>query len=128
MARLVALPRGINLGRSRRIAMADLRALLEDEGYEDVRTHLQSGNVVLRSDDPPERVAAAMERSLRNRFGMDVDVIVRTGNELAAVVAADPLGDLADDGARHVVAFLSSEPDPDALRALADEDFGPERF
>ena len=51
MPRMVALLRGINLAGRRRVAMADLRALLEDLGYADVRTHLQSGNAVLTTGD-----------------------------------------------------------------------------
>jgi uncharacterized protein (DUF1697 family) len=128
MAQLVALLRGINLASSRRIAMADLRALLAEKGFEGVRTHLQSGNVVLRSDDPPDAVARAIEEAIQERSGLDVDVIVRTADELAAVVAANPLGDVARDGAKHIVAFLSAEPDAAALRALAEEDFAPEQF
>ncbi|HWT24863.1 MAG TPA: DUF1697 domain-containing protein [Solirubrobacteraceae bacterium] len=128
MAQLVALLRGINLAKSRRIAMADLRALLEEQGFEAVRTHLQSGNVVLASDDAPDAVAAAIAAAIEERAGMSVDVVVRTADELAAVVAANPLAGVASDGARHVVAFLRNEPDAAALRALAEEDFGPERF
>ena len=74
MARLVALLRGINLGRSRRVAMADLRELLEDLGYEDVRTHLQSGNAVLTTGDRPAVVAEAIAAGMAERFGMDVSV------------------------------------------------------
>lgn len=128
MARLVVLLRGINLGRSRRVAMADLRALLEELGYEDVRTHLQSGNAVLATGDRPAAVATAVEEGMAERFGMDVGAVVRTAKRLAAIVAADPLGEVADDPARRMVIFLPAAPDRAALRALAEEDFGDERF
>ena len=59
---------------------------------------------------------------------MDVDVIVRTADELAAVVAADPLADMVTSGAKYVVVFLPEEPDPEALAELAERDFEPEQF
>jgi uncharacterized protein (DUF1697 family) len=128
MTSLVVLLRGINLGASRRIAMADLRAMLEDMGYEDVRTVLQSGNVVLTADDAPNAVGRAIEGRIRTDFGMDVDAMVRTAAELADVVEADPLAGVATDGSKSVVIFLSAEPDPAAVAALGEEDFAPEEF
>lgn len=128
MARLVVLLRGINLGRSRRVAMADLRALLEELGYEDVRTHLQSGNAVVTTGDRPAAVATAVEAGMAERFGMDVGTVVRTAERLEAIVAADPLGEVAGDPARRMVIFLPAAPDRTALRDLAEEDFGDERF
>ena len=58
MQRLVILLRGINVGRHKRISMADLRRLLEERGYGDVKTYLQSGNVVVSTDRDPASVAA----------------------------------------------------------------------
>jgi len=127
MSRLVVLLRGINLGRHNRIGMASLRELLEGMGYEGVRTHLQSGNVVLSAREPAAEVARAIEEAIEARLGLSIDVIVRTAEEIAAVVAADPLGDVATDPAKHLVAFLSEEADPDALRELEREDLGAER-
>jgi uncharacterized protein (DUF1697 family) len=128
MQHLVVLLRGINLGSARRLGMADLRAMLADMGYEDVRTVLQSGNAVLRTGKQPDTVARAIEERIAADFGMEVDAIVRTGDEIADVVAADPLAGVATDGAKRVVIFLSGEPDPGAVEALAAEDFTPEEF
>jgi len=127
MSRLVVLLRGINLGRHNRIGMASLRELLEGMGYEGVRTHLQSGNVVLSAREPAAEVARAIEEAIEARLGLSIDVIVRTAEEIAAVVAADPLGDVATDPAKHLVAFLSEEADPDALREL-ERDLAAERM
>jgi uncharacterized protein (DUF1697 family) len=128
MPALVALLRGINLGRTRRIAMADLRDALAAAGYADVRTHLQSGNVVLTTEETPDEAARHIEARIAERFGYDVDVLVRTADELAEVVGTNPLGEIATDGARHFVAFLSAEPDAGAVAAIAAQDFGDERF
>ena len=128
MARLVALLRGINLGPRNRIAMPDLRSRLEAAGYRAVQTHLQSGNVVLDTRQGAEKAARAIEKEIHDGFGLSVDVIVRTAAEIGDVVAANPLGEVATNGSRHFVVFLSEEPDGDAIAALEREDFEPERL
>jgi uncharacterized protein (DUF1697 family) len=90
----VVLLRGINVGRHRRIAMSDLRALLDGLGYSDVRTHLQSGNVVLASGKSSDQVRRSIEKRIAEELGVDVEIFVRTRDELAAVIALDPLGDV----------------------------------
>jgi len=126
MARLVALLRGINLGPRNRIAMADLRSRLEAAGYGDVRTHLQSGNVVLDTRQGPDRAARAIEKEIRDGFGLSIEVIVRAAGQIADVVAANPLGDVATNGSRHFVVFFAVEPVTDAIAELEQEDFAPE--
>ena len=128
MAKHIVLLRGINLGSRNRIGMADLRGLLTDMGYEDARTHLQSGNVVLTTGQAPGKVGSAIERRIRERFGLEIDVIVRTGAEIGRVVAANPLGDVATNGSRYFVVFLSGAPKAAALRELAGHDFAPEQL
>ena len=127
MPRMVALLRGINLAGKRRVAMADLRALLEDMGYADVRTHLQSGNAVLTTRDPAAKVARAIEEGIAERMGLDVVVTVRTAGQMAKIVAADRLGDVADDPAKRMVIFLPARPSRQAVKAIEDMDFGDER-
>jgi uncharacterized protein (DUF1697 family) len=99
--RYAVLLRGINVGRAKRVAMAELRALLEDAGYTAVRTHLNSGNVVLTGEeaDPAEH-AARIEAAIRDRLGMDVRCAVLTADELRAIVDGHPFGDVADNGSR----------------------------
>lgn len=126
MATVVALLRGINLVRTRRIAMADLREALAAAGFADVRTHLQSGNALLGTRKAPDTVRREVERVIADRFGFDVDVVVRTAGELAAVVAHDPFAGIATDPKRYGVAFLGAEPDAERLQALLERDFGAE--
>jgi uncharacterized protein (DUF1697 family) len=127
MARYVVLLRGINLARSRRVAMGDLRALLGELGYEDVATLLQSGNVVLSTTVKAAELPGRLEAELAEGLGMKIAVVVRSRAQLAKVVDADPLGDVADDPKRYLVTFFPDKPDPAAVRALLAEDFGPER-
>ena len=115
MTRYAALLRGINLGSRNRVPMAELRRLLSDLGLADVRTHLQSGNAVFSSDAGPESLRSRIEGAISRRFGFDVACLMRTGGELRAVIEANPLADVANDGSRLMVLFLSDNPDPGLL-------------
>ncbi len=117
--RQIVLLRGINLGPSNRIAMPALRDLLTAAGFDDVRTYLQSGNVVLSSDAAPEQLARDCERLINESFGLAIEVLARTRDELAAVVERNPLGEVAVDPKRYQVSFMSAEPDPAALSSCA---------
>jgi len=121
----VALLRGVNLGPHNRVAMADLRRVLGGAGFSDVATHLQSGNAIFgarqRSGAAVER---AVEKALRDELGLDIDVMVRTRAELAAVVDGTPY----PAGKTLYVAFLKSGPPPGAAGALDPARFEPERF
>jgi uncharacterized protein (DUF1697 family) len=87
----VALLRGINVGRNKRIAMSDLRDLLISVGFADVRTHLQSGNAIFSgARQKPAAIEQEISAGIRKAFGMDVAVLVRSAAELAAVVEANP--------------------------------------
>lgn len=124
----ILLLRGVNLGSHKRVAMPALRSSLADAGFADVRTYVASGNVVLSSTNAPAAVAAEVERLIADQFGFDVDVIVRTRDELAEVVARDPLGDVADDPKRYQVTFLEEEIEGGALERLDLSSFEPERL
>jgi uncharacterized protein (DUF1697 family) len=115
--RYAVLLRGINVGRAKRVAMADLRALLEDAGYTAVSTHLNSGNVVLTSDDADTAEhAARIEAAIQQRLGMDVRCAVLTADELSAIVDGHPFGGVADNGSR-MMAYVYVRPIDPALVA-----------
>jgi uncharacterized protein (DUF1697 family) len=126
--RQIVLLRGINIGARRRVAMPALRDRLTDAGMNDVRTYVQSGNVVLDSDLSPEPLARECERQIAEGFGFDVPVIVRTRDELAEVVERNPLGEVASNPKRYQVSFLSAELDPETIAALEDHVAESERF
>jgi uncharacterized protein (DUF1697 family) len=128
MARQIALLRGINLGSHRRVSMGTLRELLVELGYGDVRTYLQSGNVVLTSSASPERLQRKLEQQIAKALGVEIQVVVRTRDELADVVERDPLAGVADNPKRYQVSFLSAEPDAGVVRELGRIDVAPERF
>lgn len=124
----IVLLRGINLASRNRVPMVDLREHLTGLGYRDVRTLLQSGNVVLQTDASPERLAQEIESEVEARFGVKSPVVVRTREQLAAVVAFDPLREVVENDKLYQVSFLSDEPSGEAMEKLAGADVEPERF
>ena len=122
--RFVALLRGINVGRAHQLGMPRLTELLTGRGYGNVRTHLRSGNVVLDSDLTEPELAADLSGAIEQEFGFDVPVVVRTGAEIAAVVAGDPFATVATDPARYLVTFLPEPPAAAAVDALPPADSG----
>jgi uncharacterized protein (DUF1697 family) len=108
--------------------MPELREALAAVGFDDVRTYLQSGNVVLTSRASPRRVARQCEQAIAESFGLDISAVVRTRDELAEVVRRDPLGSVAVDPKRYQVSFLSAEPDPELVRSLAAVAVPPEQL
>jgi uncharacterized protein (DUF1697 family) len=127
VANRIALLRGINLGPNRRVPMAELRALLADAGHEDVRTHLQSGNVLLTSRTAPAKLERELREQIDAALGVDVEVVVRTRDELAGAIQGNPLADVADDPKRLQVSFCSAEPGEDVLARLEEAGKGGER-
>lgn len=100
--------------------MPALRKLFGEAGFEQVRTYVQSGNVVLASEASPDELAGLCERLILDQFGFEVPVVTRTRDELAEIVARNPLGDLAADPKRYVVHFLSHKPDRQAVKRLTE--------
>ncbi len=119
MPSYVALFRGINVGGKHKVPMADLRALFEGAGATNVRSYIQSGNVVY---DAPARVAPKIaervEAELERAFGFGAPITVRTASELAAVLANNPYLRPDSDHARLHVIFLSTLPEKRKVAAL----------
>lgn len=127
MQRCIAFLRGINLGGQRRVPMGQLRDVLEQAGYEEVQTLLQSGNVVLSAGVDPRALERKLAKTLSGEFGFEIQVIVRTRDELAEIVQRDPFAGEADDPARYQVSLLSAEPDPKGVQGLEAAVVSPER-
>ena len=125
--RHVALLRGLNVGGKNRLAMADLVGVFERAGCSEVRTYIQSGNVVFT-------VSAALVRTLAytitdavaHEFGLRVPVVLRTAEALALVVADSPFA-TADPAALHVM-FLATAPSASAVAGLDPKQSPGDRF
>ncbi len=127
MTGCVALLRGINVGKAKRIAMADLRDLVAGLGHAHVRTVLNSGNVLFdaaRGD--PGRLAAAIEVAIAARCGFAARVVVVTAAELAAIVRENPLLGVATNRSRLLVAFVAKPAVLDAAGPLLREPWAPD--
>ncbi|MCK9684438.1 DUF1697 domain-containing protein [Scleromatobacter humisilvae] len=129
MKRYIALLRGINVGKAKRVPMADLRALMEALGHAGVRTLLNSGNAVF---DARAGTAASHAKKLRaailEKTGVDCEVIVKTAADLAAAIAEHPLRRHAEDDARMQVMFVQEASTLAELKPLEAADWAPEAF
>jgi len=129
MTTYVAFLRGINVGRERRIKMADLKALMESVGYASVVTYLQSGNFVFQSEDESsEEVRRDLSKAIKDRFGFEVQVLVLTGDELLSLLEANPLASQDDlDFDNLHATILAKPPDVDSQTPFLEECRPPEK-
>jgi uncharacterized protein (DUF1697 family) len=118
MARQIAFLRAINVG-NRRVKMDRLRGLFEDLGFEDVSTHIASGNVIFDPSGKQADLEKTIESHLESELGYEVLTFLRTPSQLAAVVARAPFGDVAA-GHTHMVAFLRKKPSAAAAKAATE--------
>ena len=125
----VALLRGINVGGKNRLLMSDLSAMFAESGCEDVRTYIQSGNVVFRADPELARlVPDVIGAAIAERFGYRVPVLTRTAGQLAAIARENPfLRGGADAGKLHV-GFLAEQPEAAAADALDPQRSPPDEY
>lgn len=124
----VSLLRGINLGARNKVNMPRLRDALAAAGFDDVRTYVQSGNVITRSRHrSPDRVADTVRDVVQEHFAVDVPVVVRSPQQLRDVLAWCPFPEdaAARPTAVHVV-HLDGGPDPDRVAALISADWSPD--
>jgi uncharacterized protein (DUF1697 family) len=126
-SRHVLLLRGINVGKAKRIAMADLKALVESLGCKDVKTLLNSGNVVCTTSKPAG-LAARVQKAVAAKLGVTARVTAVSADELAAIVRENPLLDVATNPSRLLVAVLADPADRPKLAALDRGDWAPEAF
>ena len=127
-ARHVALLRGINVGKAKRVAMADLRKVAESLGFLDVATLLNSGNLVFTVPakdraDPGPRLEAAIAKKL----GVSSRVTMLKGDEVCAIVDDNPFAKIADNHSRFMVMVLTDPKDRARFAAIAKQDWGVER-
>ena len=129
MPTFVALLRGVNVGKARRIPMAGLRDVLMGLGYTGVATLLNSGNAVFRAGKgTPARHASDIAAAISDKLQIEVPVIVISARELAAIVLENPLATVAPDPSRLLVAFIQDAKALSSLAVIASFVVPPERF
>ena len=129
MQTFIALLRGINVGKAKRVAMADLRDLMTGLGYSDVATLLNSGNVVFRAAKGTRvTLAAEIAGAISTNLKVDVPVIVKSARNLTAIVSENPLAGKASDHSRLLVAFVQDKKALSDLAAIGPLVVPPEQF
>ncbi|MFI9168189.1 DUF1697 domain-containing protein [Streptomyces lincolnensis] len=129
MTTYAALLRGINVGGSRKVPMADLRGLVEDLGHADVRTYLQSGQVTFAADHGDEEsLAAEVAGAIEKRFGFAVDVIVRDHAYLKAIADACPFPAAELEAKQLHVTYFSTPVDAARFAEIDQAAYLPEEF
>ncbi|MGN6650878.1 DUF1697 domain-containing protein [Trinickia sp.] len=119
MTQYVALLRAVNVGGTGKLPMAELRTMCESIGFAKVRTYIASGNVVFESELSEASVKTKLERCLKTSTGMQIGVLIRTGAELAAVLAGNPFPAAAPN--RTVAIFLDEPPPTDTLAGVSGQ-------
>lgn len=117
MTAFVALLRAVNVGGTGKLPMAELVAMCEAAGFEKVKTYIASGNVVFRSSKSAATVKKALEAAMAAYAGKPVGVMLRTAQEMAAVLAANPFPQAAPN--RTVAIFLDAPPAANCLQAAS---------
>jgi|HubBroStandDraft_1064217.scaffolds.fasta_scaffold00150_3 uncharacterized protein (DUF1697 family) len=116
MQTFIVLMRGINVGATRKLPMAALRALCPELGLERPETYIQSGNLIVDADGGGERVRDLLERELTGRFGFTVDIVLRAAADWGHFVRTNPFAGDAESLAKAVHLYLSRDP-PNAAAA-----------
>jgi uncharacterized protein (DUF1697 family) len=125
----IAMLRGINVGGHKRIKMDQLRASFEALGFEQVKTYIQSGNVVFKAGkSSTSKLSRRIEERILQDFGLSVSVISRTAGEMNKTIAGNPfLKERGIEPAKLHVMFLSEAPTPAALKKLAEVTTAPDQ-
>lgn len=129
MPKFVALLRGINVGKAKRVPMAELRALLAELGYTDVATLLNSGNAVFcASKGTQAQLATDIAAALFSKLMVEVPVIVKSSKELLAIVGENQLADEASNHSQLMVVFAQSSAALSGLGLVESLVVSPERY
>lgn len=123
--RYTALLRGVNLGK-KRVPMAELKQLLEKLGCTEVRTLLNSGNAVFSYGKSPKALTTSIEKGIVQRFGFTSRVVVLSADQIARIVAENPLGKIADNPSKLLVSVYLDSGARTALHHLTKEKWHPE--
>lgn len=115
MSRCVLLIRGVNVGGAKKLVMAELRDVLTGLGLGDVRTVGNSGNAVFTTTAPSAELEPLIATALSAQLGVRASCLVRTADEITAVLAGDPLTAITRDGSRMLLLFTSADPTPAQL-------------
>lgn len=129
MSTYIALLRGINVSGQKLIKMNDLKKLLEDQGFQDVQTYIQSGNVIFSSPEKSiDMIKNIISNSIKKQFGFDVGVLVITSDNINYVMNNNPFIKKTNEIDKLYVTFLSELPSEENIKKLNSIDYSPEEY
>ncbi|MDD2734902.1 MAG: DUF1697 domain-containing protein [Desulfuromonadaceae bacterium] len=126
MKTYILLLRGVMPTGKNRVPMAELRVALSDAGLVDVRTYIQSGNVIAKSDLDPTGISQLAHDTIKQIIGADITVITRTPEQIKGILAGNPFPNT--DLSRLYYSLLSSPPAPELLQKFLELDFSPDEL
>lgn len=128
MNKKIALLRGINVGGSKKLPMAELKELCENLGWQNVSSYIQSGNLVFESEIENHQLENTLNDAIRINYGYEVPVIVRSRKEWEDCVSGNPFFNDTSDITRLHCAFLKRKPSPEAIKKLSEQTLQQDRF
>lgn len=128
MNRKIGILRGINVGGKRKILMADLKSMCEKLGLKNVKTYIQSGNLIFNSDRKNAELESDLEKAITEKFEFDVPVIVRTEKELENSISNNPFFDKDADINQLHLTFLKEKPNKENLEKILTFNYEPDKF
>lgn len=128
MDRKIAILRGINVGGNRKILMADLKSMFETLGVSNITTYIQSGNVIFESHAENRKLEDQIEKSIKEKFGFDVPVMVRTSKELNKLIKSNPFFTENSDINNLHLTFLKDIPTADNKQQTEAYNYEPDKF
>lgn len=121
VGKFVALLRGINVTGTNKIPMADLRSHCAGLGWKEVRTYIQSGNVIFAAEESAPKLEALLEKEIEERFDLKIPVIVRSAGEWPKLVAGNPFAEAAEKELNRLMLLLSKKPPAKAAAEAIQE-------
>jgi uncharacterized protein (DUF1697 family) len=130
MAIYISILRGINVSGQKKILMADLKVLFEKQGFKNISTYIQSGNVIFEAGKKtPHQLEQSISKAIEKQYGFEVPVIVRTIDALQKVITINPfLKTKGINTEKLHVTFLSEMPAASELKVLQTFDYSPDQF
>lgn len=129
MSLFIALLRGINVSGQKLIKMTDLKELFEAQGFQNVQTYIQSGNVIFYSKEKSiEKLENVIQTAIRKKFGFDVGILVITPDKIGYVLKNNPFIKKKKEIDRLYVTFLSKQPSAENIKKFSSIDYSPEEY
>ncbi len=128
MNKKIAILRGINVGGKRKILMSDLKSLWGKLGLKNVKTYIQSGNIIFDSDKENAELENKLEKAIADKFRFDVPVIVRTAKEFKTSIKNNPFFDENADIKQFHLTFLKEKPKKENIENILTYNYKPDKY